>query len=120
MKENVLDVKQIDWFDDRFYRVRYENDAKVEIEDYPNYKNNFIKINKSGIKAEFIGKEKTDLLFQISTNSDSFRKRNYHIAFIHRAKVYFHQKIYLENKHAQIRIEQSILPAGINSFVLLD
>lgn len=102
------------------FTPRKKENYKVEIEDYPNYKNDFIKINKSGIKAEFIGKEKTDLLFQISTNSDSFRKRNYHIAFIHRAKVYFHQKIYLENKHAQIRIEQSILPAGINSFVLLD
>jgi len=29
-----MEVKQIDWFDDHFYKIRYENEAKVEIEDY--------------------------------------------------------------------------------------
>lgn len=29
-----IEVKQIDWFDDHFYKIRYENEAKVEIEDY--------------------------------------------------------------------------------------
>jgi hypothetical protein len=29
-----LDVKMIDWFDDHWYRVRYLDEAKVEVEDY--------------------------------------------------------------------------------------
>ena len=29
-----LDVKMIDWFDDHWYRVRYLNEAKQEVEDY--------------------------------------------------------------------------------------
>ena len=29
-----IEVKQIAWFDDRFYKIRYENDKKVEVEDY--------------------------------------------------------------------------------------
>jgi len=33
-KKGKVEVKQIAWFDDRFYKVRYENDKKVEVEDY--------------------------------------------------------------------------------------
>ncbi len=29
-----IEVKQIDWFDDHFYKIRYENEAKIEVEDY--------------------------------------------------------------------------------------
>ena len=34
MKKGSVELKQIAWFDDRFYKVRYENDQKVEVEDY--------------------------------------------------------------------------------------
>ena len=34
MKKEMIEVKQIDWFDDHFYKIRYINEAKVEIEDY--------------------------------------------------------------------------------------
>ena len=34
MKKKTIEVKQISWFDDHFYKIRYENEAKVEIEDY--------------------------------------------------------------------------------------
>jgi len=29
-----IELKQIDWFDDHFYKIRYENDQKVEVEVY--------------------------------------------------------------------------------------
>ena len=34
IKKGKVELKQIAWFDDRFYKVRYENDQKVEVEDY--------------------------------------------------------------------------------------
>jgi hypothetical protein len=34
MQKKTIEVKQIDWFDDHFYKIRYENEAKIEIEDY--------------------------------------------------------------------------------------
>lgn len=34
IKKEVVEVKQLDWFDDRFYKVTYINEAKVEVVDY--------------------------------------------------------------------------------------
>ena len=34
MEKKTLEVKQIDWFDDHFYKIRYINEAKQEIIDY--------------------------------------------------------------------------------------
>jgi len=34
MEKEILQVKQIEWFDDHFYKIRYVNEAKVELEDY--------------------------------------------------------------------------------------
>ena len=34
MKKQTLEVKMIDWFDDHWYRIRYLDERKVEIEEY--------------------------------------------------------------------------------------
>lgn len=34
MEKKLINIKQIDWFDEHWYRVRYLNDAKIEVEDY--------------------------------------------------------------------------------------
>jgi hypothetical protein len=34
MEKTPIEVKQIDWFDDHWYRIRYLNEAKVEVEEY--------------------------------------------------------------------------------------
>ncbi len=34
MKKIAIEVKQIDWFDDHWYRIRYLNELKTEIEEY--------------------------------------------------------------------------------------
>ncbi len=34
MKKKAIDVKQIDWFDDHWYKVRYLNEQKMEAEEY--------------------------------------------------------------------------------------
>jgi hypothetical protein len=34
MKKKTLDVRMIDWFDDHWYRVRFMDERKIEIEDY--------------------------------------------------------------------------------------
>jgi hypothetical protein len=34
MKKKTLEVKMIDWFDDHWYRVRYMNEARIEVEEY--------------------------------------------------------------------------------------
>ena len=34
MEKQTIEVKQIDWFDDHFYKIRYLNEAKVEVETY--------------------------------------------------------------------------------------
>jgi len=34
MKKEIREVKQIDWFDDHFYKIRYITEAKVERTDY--------------------------------------------------------------------------------------
>lgn len=92
----------------------------VQIKNYPNYKSKFIKIDRSGIKVEFSGKENTDFIFQVTTNSQSFQKNRYHIAIMHRGQVLFHQEFIQDRKKFLLRIKQSILPAGINRFILLD
>jgi hypothetical protein len=33
-KTKQVEVKRIEWFDDRCYRIRYENDQKVDVEEY--------------------------------------------------------------------------------------
>ena len=34
MKKKTLEVKMIDWFDDHWYRIRYLNEERLEIEEY--------------------------------------------------------------------------------------
>ena len=34
IKEKITEVKLISWYDDRFYKIRYVNDQKVDVEDY--------------------------------------------------------------------------------------
>jgi hypothetical protein len=34
VKEKEIEIKQIDWFDSHWYKVRYENEAKNEVTDY--------------------------------------------------------------------------------------
>jgi len=34
LKKSNIELKRIDWFDDRFYKIKYVNEAKVDIEDY--------------------------------------------------------------------------------------
>jgi len=34
MKKTTIEVKAISWFDDNFYQIRYENEAKVEVVDH--------------------------------------------------------------------------------------
>ncbi len=34
MKKTPIEIKQINWFDDHWYKVRYLNDEKLECEDY--------------------------------------------------------------------------------------
>ncbi len=92
----------------------------VQIKNHPNYKSKFIKIERSGIKVELAGKEKNDLIFQVTTNSQSLQNNQYHIAIMHRGQILFHQEFTQDKEKFQIRIEQSILPAGINRFILLD
>lgn len=93
---------------------------KVKIEGYPDYKYEFNDIKKDGIKIEFIGEAKDDLLIQATTNSKLFQGENYYFAIMHRGKVFFYKKFIQKKKDFQIMVNQSVLPAGINRFVLLD
>ena len=34
MKTKTLEVKQIDWFDDHWYKIRYLDDRRIEVEEY--------------------------------------------------------------------------------------
>jgi hypothetical protein len=34
MKKKTLEVKMIDWFDDHWYRIRYLNEQRIEVEEY--------------------------------------------------------------------------------------
>lgn len=33
-KNNNIEVKLVDWFDDHFYKIRYTNDQKLDVEEY--------------------------------------------------------------------------------------
>jgi len=93
---------------------------KVKIEGYPDYKYEFNDIKKDGIKIEFIGEAKDDLLIKVTTNSKLFQGENYYVAIMHRGKVFYYKKFVQKKKDFQIKVNQSVLPAGINRFVLLD
>ena len=93
---------------------------KVRIENYPDYEYEFSHITKDGIKIEFIGESKDNLLFRATTNSMLFQGENYYFAIMHRGTVIFYKKFVQNKKDFQITVNQSALPGGINRFILLD
>jgi len=93
---------------------------KVKIDNYPDYEYEFSDIIKDGIKIEYIGKSEDNLLFQVTTNSRLFQGENYYFAIMHHGKVVFYQEFVQKKKDFGIKVNQSVLPAGINRFVLLD
>jgi len=92
----------------------------VNIDGQDDHLYEFSNIQKEGIKLEFIGEEKDNLWFRVTTNSKLFQGENYYFAIMHRGKVLFYQKFVQQGKSTKITLKQSDLQAGINRFILLD
>jgi len=92
----------------------------VNIDGHPDHLYEFSSIQKEGIKLEFIGEEKDNLWFRVTTNSKLFQGENYYFAIMHRGKVLFYQKFVQQGKSTKITLNQSDLQAGINRLILLD
>lgn len=93
---------------------------KVRIENYPEYEYEFGDIKKDGIKIEFQGESKDNLLFRVTTNSTLFQGENYWFAIMNRGTVIFYKKFVQDKAHFPVKVNRSALPAGINRFILLD
>ena len=93
---------------------------KVRIENYPDYEYEISDIKKDGIKIEFVGESRDNLLFRATTNSTLFQGENYYFAIMHLGRVIFYKKFIQNKKDFQITVNRAALPAGINRLVLLN
>ncbi len=80
----------------------------------------FDDIVKEGIKIEYTGESKDNLLFKISTNSEIFQGKSYYFAILHKGRTLFHQKFVLKGQDFPLKVQRAALAAGINRFVVLD
>lgn len=87
---------------------------------YPDYYFSFNEIEKEGIKIAFDGESEENLLFRVTTNSESFLNANYIFTILHRGEVIFRQEYIQHKREVPLKVERAALPAGINRFVLLD
>ena len=92
----------------------------AKIEGKPEFKYTFDDIVKEGIKIEYSGESKDNLLFKICTNSELFQGKSYYFAIMHRGRTLFHQKFVQKEKYFPLKVQKTALAAGINRFVLLD
>jgi len=92
----------------------------ARIKGKPEFEYTFADIVDEGIKIEYSGESKDNLLFKICTNSELFQGKSYYFAILHRGRTLFHQKFVQKEKDFPLKVQRTALAAGINRFVLLD
>lgn len=102
------------------FKPQEEKTYMVEIEGYPEFNYEFRDIKKEGIKLEFVSESRYELLFRGTTNSKRFQGKNYFFVTMHRGREIFQQGFVQSEKDIPIKVNRSLLPGGINRFVLLD
>ncbi len=90
------------------------------IENYPDYRYQFNEIRDDVIKLEFTRKKNDELLFRITSNTDRYIGKTFHLAMMHRGVASFHVDFVLKKRTQLLKIQYSSLTAGINRFVLMD
>lgn len=86
----------------------------------PEFGYSFDEIIQDGIKIDYSGESKDDLVFRISTNSEVFIGETYYFALLHRGNTLFHQKFIQKGLQFPLKVEKAALAPGINRLVLLD
>jgi hypothetical protein len=97
-----------------------EDSYHVRIKGYPDFEYTFDDLVKEGIKIEYSGESKDNILFNVTTNSESFLQKSYYFAILNRGRVLFQQAFVQNSRDFPIKINHDALAAGINRFVLLD
>lgn len=92
----------------------------VRINGYPGFEYTFDNVVNEGIKIEYSGESKDNLLFNVTTNSESFLGKSYYFAILHRGRVLYYQDFIQKSEDFPLKINHDALAAGINRFVLLD
>lgn len=93
---------------------------RIILEEHPDFQYEIERAQSKGIKIAFAGKLEDQLLFHVTTNSESLVNKNYLFAIMHRGQVIFQKEFTQSTPLFPIRISPDALPAGINRFVLLD
>jgi hypothetical protein len=93
---------------------------RIVLEEHPDFQYEITGARSRGIKIEFAGKVEDELLFQVTTNSESLLNKNNLFAIMHRGQVIFQKEYTQSSATFPIRISPDALPAGINRFILLD
>ena len=93
---------------------------RVEIEGFPEYNYEFNDIRREGIKLEFVTESSYELLFRAISNSKRFLGKEYTFVIMHRGEVIYQQGFIQEEENIPIKVNRTVLPGGINRFVLLD
>ena len=93
---------------------------RVEIETYPEFDYEISDVRKEGIKLEYVSESRYELLFRVTANSKQLQGNDFYFAITHRGQVIYQQGFFQGEKNIPIKINRSILPGGINRFVLLD
>ena len=93
---------------------------QVKLEGFPEYNYEFNDIRKEGLKLEFISESRYELLFRATSNSKRFLGKEYTFVIMHRGEVIYQQGFVQEEEDIPIKVNRSVIPGGINRFVLLD
>ena len=93
---------------------------QVKIEGFPEYNYEFNDIRRESLKLEFITESRYELLFRATSNSKRFLGNEYTFVIMHRGEVMYQQRFVQEEENIPIKVNRSVLPGGINRFVLLD
>jgi hypothetical protein len=92
----------------------------AKIAGKPDFNYSFDDIVKEGIKIEYTGESKDELLFKITTNSEILQGGSYYFAILHKGRILFHQKFVQKGQDFLLKVKRDALSPGINRFVLLD
>lgn len=90
------------------------------IDQYPDFQYEFQKIKEHGIKLEFGRVTDDELHFRIRSNTKMYLGSIFYFVIMNKGNIIFNQKFTYAEQILQIKVEQEVLPGGVNRFILLD
>ncbi len=98
-----------------------ESDKKyyATIDGFPKFRHEFNAV-KNGVKIQLVNHTSTEVILNISGNSQTPAKDEYSLINMYRGEVLFYQNFKMEGVNKVLRIKSNLLKPGINELLLLD